>query len=187
MNLPAHVFRSFTNEMKKVTLFLQTSVLQSFTSTCLSTYRRPEERTHGAPMWHFMMSKTTHITGAGGHSCNKHLAWATILGLPIGAQADPPHCSIPCSKMQADPWLTFPEIDTVHAACSPVLGKDPTCRVCPWDSSDFSGLKNMHSTEIFGLKQPLFRKIIFSGHLAAALCKEAYAWLHGCSYWNLCL
>lgn len=141
MNLPAHVFRSFTNEMKKVTMFLQTSVLQSFTCTCLSACGRLEERTRGAPVWHLMMSKTTHIAGVRGHNCNKHLAWATILGLPIGAQADPPHCSVPCCKMQADPWLAFPEIDTVHAACSPVLGKDPTCRVCPWDSSDFLGLK----------------------------------------------
>ena len=61
-------------------------------------------RTYHTPVQHHMMSKAMRIMGGGrGHSCNKHLIWATVTGLSLGVQTS---LSL-CANVQADPQLPF--------------------------------------------------------------------------------
>lgn len=177
-------------------LFLQTLALQSFNSTCLSRSGRPDEKDPPSPVQRHMMSKATRIAGGTRHdtqhSCNEHLIWATVQGLSLGVQTSLSHCSVSRANVQADPWLPFRKGARSLLRgryCSYSLfnrpGQRPSLQCLPLRHLSFSGLKNMPSAEISGLKQPLFRRVIFSGHLTAALCKQGYfAWLKGFGYCN---
>lgn len=177
-------------------LLLQTLALWSFNSTCLSCSGRPDEKdppfSCAAPydvQSHAHCGGTRHDTQ---HSCNEHLIWATVQGLSLGVQTSLSHCSVSRASVQADPWLPFRKGARsllMGRYCSYSLfnspGQRPSLQCLPLRHLSFSGLKNVPSTEISGLKQPLFRRVIFSGHLTAALCKQGYfAWLKGFGYCN---
>ena len=73
----------------------------------------------------------------GGAQVTQEVIWSTVPGLFLRAQTSPSPCSVLCANVKLTPdssskWEqgAFSQEDTVHTACSTVLGKDPACSVC---------------------------------------------------------
>lgn len=106
-------------------LLLQTLALQSFTSTCPSSGRRPTDKDSPCSCAAPCDLQSHPLQGMGGHSCNKHLSCAAVPSLSLGAQSNRSHCSVLCANVQTDPQLPFKK-----RSRSLLMGRCCSCSLC---------------------------------------------------------